>query len=55
MEICYIVKNAEGRVVLQAAAECRYPKNVELDLMDHGYTVHLNGRRLTKKEARGDG
>ena len=53
MENGYIVKSPEGKIVMHSETGCRYPKNVELDLMDHGYTLHLNGRRLTKKEVRG--
>ena len=50
MEYSYVVINPAGDVVLQAAEGCRYPKHVELDLMEQGYTLRLNGRRLTKKE-----
>ena len=53
MEKGYIVKNQEGRVVLQADGGCQYPKRIELQLIDAGYTIWLDGRKLTKKEVRG--
>lgn len=50
MEANYIVYAPEGHVVLQAAESCRYSKKVELDLLDAGYTIKINGKKLTKKE-----
>ena len=35
---------------LEAPESCRYPKHVERQLMDEGYTIKLHGRKLTKKE-----
>lgn len=35
---------------VEAPESCRYPKHVELQLMDAGYTIKLHGKRLTKKE-----
>lgn len=29
---------------------CRYPKHVERQLMDAGYTIKLHGKKITKKE-----
>lgn len=52
MEYPYVVTNPAGQVVLQAAAGCRYPKQVELDMLENGYQIRLDGRKLTKKELR---
>lgn len=46
----YQVINEKGILVLQAPETCRHSKAVELDLLDHGYTIKLNGKRITKKE-----
>ena len=50
MDYPYIVTNPAGETVLQASEACRYPKATELDLLKHGYTIRLHGRRITKKE-----
>ncbi len=41
----------DGKCVLAAEERCRYPKDVELDLMENGYVIRLHGKRITKKEA----
>lgn len=46
----YQVIDPSGNTVLQAAESCRYSKEVELGLLQHGYTIRLNGRKITKKE-----
>ena len=33
----------------------RYPRDVELDMLERGYTIKINGKKLTKKELREDG
>ena len=35
---------------VEAPESCRYPKHVERQLMDAGYTIKLHGKRITKKE-----
>jgi hypothetical protein len=30
----------------------RYPRHVELDILDAGYTIRLHGRKITKTELR---
>ena len=52
MEYSYVVTGPGGNVVLQAAAGCRYPKETERDLLENGYQIRLDGRKLTKKELR---
>lgn len=46
----YKVYDRNGDLVMQAVEECRYKKNVELALLDAGYTIKLHGKRITKKE-----
>ena len=48
----YQVINPAGTVVLQAPESCRSSRRVELDQLEHGYTVRLHGRRITKTELR---
>lgn len=50
MEHPYIVINPEGKIVLQSTV--RYPKSVEMDLIAHGYTIKLNGKKLTMQAIR---
>ena len=52
MEYPYVVISPEGNVVLQAKASCRYSRQMELAMLDAGYQIRLEGRRLTKKELR---
>lgn len=52
MELPYQVIDPNGEVVLQAAEGCRYPKEIELGLLNHGYTIRLHGKKLTKKEVK---
>lgn len=46
----YKVYDREGRLVFQAPAALRYPKATERSLLEAGYTIKLNGKRITKKE-----
>lgn len=46
----YRVYDKEGRPVLAAPLSCRYDKETEKSLIDAGYVVKINGRRVTKKE-----
>ena len=48
----YQVYNAAGMLVMQAAESCRYSRRIELDLLENGYTIRLNGKRITKTELR---
>lgn len=51
MDLPYQVIDPNGNTVLQAAESCRYSKEVELGLLKHGYTIRLNGKKITKREA----
>lgn len=44
----YQVYDPGGKVVLQAAESCRYPRLMEAALLDAGYTIRLKGTRITK-------
>lgn len=48
----YQVYNSAGTLVLQAPASCRSSRRVELDQLENGYTIRLNGRKITKTEIR---
>lgn len=48
----YQVYNPAGALVLQAPESCRHTKKVEQDHLENGYTIKINGRKLTKKEAK---
>ena len=48
----YTVTNPAGEIVLQAAESCRYPRLVELTLLEAGYIVRLHGKKITKTETR---
>lgn len=48
----YQVFSHVGHCVLQATASCRYSKQIELDLLEAGYTIRLHGKKLTKTELR---
>lgn len=48
----YQVYNSEGALVLQAPESCRHSKIVERDHLENGYTIKLNGKKITKKEAK---
>lgn len=52
MDLPYQVINPAGVCVMHAPEGCRYPRRVELDLLDAGYTIKLNGKRITKTEVR---
>ena len=40
----YTVTSPSGEIVLQAAESCRYPRLVELALLEAGYIVRLHGK-----------
>ena len=48
----YTVINPSGDIVLQAEESCRYPRRVELALLEAGYTIRLHGKKITKTETR---
>lgn len=52
MDHPYQVFNPSGQRVLHAPECCRHSRPVELSLLEAGYTIKLNGRRITKAEVR---
>ena len=51
-ELAYQVFNPQGECVMEAPESCRYSRLVELSILDAGYSIRLNGKRITKAEAR---
>ena len=35
-----------------APESCRYPRHIELDILEAGYTIRLHGKKITKTELR---
>ena len=52
MECSYQVFNPQGECIMGAPEKCRYPKHIELSLLEAGYSIRLNGKRITKTELR---
>ena len=50
----YQVINPDGKVVMVSASNCRYSRSQELMLLENGYTIKLNGKKLTKADLRKD-
>lgn len=48
----YKVYNPDGVLVMSAPERCRYDKSTELSMMEVGYVIRLNGKRLTKTDIR---
>ena len=49
----YQIYNPVGDVVLQALESARYPKLMEIALLEDGYTIRLHDRKITRKELTG--
>ena len=49
-DLPYQVFNQHGELVCSGPVGARYSKLTELTMLEHGYTIKLNGRKLTKKE-----
>lgn len=52
MGIPYQIFDSSGRLVLDSDVRCRYPRPMELSLLDAGYAVKVAGKKLTKTEIR---
>lgn len=46
----YKVYNSSGDLVMAATENARYRRKRELELLEAGYTIRLNGRKITKTE-----
>lgn len=51
-ELPYQVYDPQGVGIMEAPEKCRYPKHIELSLLEAGYSIRLNGKRITKTELR---
>lgn len=51
-EYPYQVYSPLGQLVLEATLDCRYPADIELRMLDVGFTIQIHGKRLTKPEVR---
>ncbi len=49
----YKVYNRDGRIMMSCPPKLRYSKKIELSLIENGYTIKLNGKKITKKEVDG--
>ena len=49
----YKVYNSSGGLVMAATENARYRRKRELELLEAGYTIRLNGRKITRKELTG--
>lgn len=52
MDLPYQVFNPQGVCVMHAPESCRYSNHIERSLIDAGYTIRLNGKRITKTAVR---
>ena len=48
----YEVIGPDGEQKMRAPESCRYPRRLELEMLEAGYTIRLHGKRLTKTEIR---
>lgn len=51
-DLSYQVVSPTGQPVMSAPECCRYPRRIELDMLEAGYTIKLGGKRITKAEVR---
>lgn len=51
----YQIFNSSGDLICQADLSCRYTAKLELQLLDAGYRIYIDKRRLTRKEVMGRG
>lgn len=48
----YEVIGPDGQPKMSAPVSCRYPRRVELQMLEAGLTIRLHGKKLTKTEIR---
>lgn len=51
-EYPYHVISPLGHPVMEATADCRYPAEQELRMLDAGFTIYFYGKKLTKTDIR---
>ena len=52
MSASYKVYDRDGRCRLSTTVDCRYEKEIEQDLLEAGYVIKIDGKKLTKKDVR---
>ncbi len=50
IELTYKVYNRDGRLMESRPASLRHPPEIERSMIEAGYTIKLNGKKITKKE-----
>lgn len=55
MEHSYEVFSPTGQPLMEAPEHCRYPRRIEKDMLEAGYTIRLHGRKITKAELKKEG
>ena len=53
-ELPYQVFNPQGVGIMEAQEKHRYSRRIELSILEAGYSIRLNGKRITKTELRKD-
>ena len=48
----YKVYDRDDRCRLSTTVDCRYEKEIELDLLEAEYVIKIDGKKLTKKDVR---
>ena len=51
-DLPYEVFSPAGQCILGTPESCRYPRQVELSILEAGYTIRLYGKKITKTEVR---
>ena len=51
-DLPYQVFNPQGICIMHAPESCRYPRRTELDMLEAGYSIRLQGKRITKTDLR---
>lgn len=46
----YQVFGPAGSCLMEAPESCRYPRKIELSLLEAGYTIRLSGKRISRNE-----
>ena len=46
MDYPYHVFDTAGRCLMHAPESCRYPRRVELDMLEAGYIIKLHGKKI---------
>lgn len=46
----YTIFRQDGEILMQSETDCRYPPETELAMLQAGYIIRLNRKKITKKE-----